>query len=76
MIILNTRMETGTVFKEGAEGDRLPEYQGSYKVTPKIEKITLPTKDKSLYEDITVYQIPYSAVKNNAGGNTITIGLE
>lgn len=51
-------------------------YEGDYKVTPKVDSIILDTKDKIMYDDVTIYQIPYSAVSNPAGGTTVTIGIE
>lgn len=74
MIVLETDMQVGTVFYE--EGGKYPEYAGRYKITPKVEEIVLPTKNKSLTDNVTIYQIPYSAVENEAGGDTITIGIE
>lgn len=56
--------------------EKLPDYEGPYNVIPKISKTILPTKDTSMSEDITIFQIPYAAVKNTAGGVTVTIGLE
>lgn len=55
-------------------GDRLPEYTGAYTVTPKVFEQSLETKNKSLYEDVTVYEIPLSQVQNPQGGITATIG--
>lgn len=63
------------VINKSGEG-RLPDYLGKYTITPKVKEIVLPTKDKSMLRDITIFQIPYSSVKNSAGGTTITIGLE
>lgn len=60
----------------GGGGGRLPNYKGDYQVTPKIDQIVLPTKNKSMTDDVTVFQIPYKEVKNPQGGSTVTIGLE
>ena len=49
-------------------------YQGEYVVTPKVEAQTLPTKEKVLFEDVTVEAIPYAEVTNNSGGTTVNIG--
>lgn len=57
-------------------GKRLPNYEGEYTVTPKVSEIVLPTKDRSMIDDVTIFQIPYQSVSNPAGGNTVIIGLE
>lgn len=57
-------------------GGRLPTYEGDYSVTPKVSEIVLPTKNKSMTDDVTVFQIPYHEVENPSGGLTVTIGLE
>lgn len=57
-------------------GGRLPNYEGEYTVTPRKREIVLPTKNKSMMDDVTVFQIPYSEVSNPQGGITATIGLE
>lgn len=54
----------------------LPYYDGDYEVTPRKQEIVLATKNKSMEKDVTVFQIPYSIVKNTQGGLTVTIGLE
>lgn len=60
-----------------AGGGKLPTYDGEYVVTPKpfIEQV-LETKNKSLVEDVTVLEIPYSEVANPEGGKTVNIGYE
>ena len=60
-------------FDEGA-GGRLPNYEGDYVVTPKahVEQI-LETKNKSMTDDVTVLEIPYSEVTNPEGGKTVNI---
>lgn len=57
-------------------GTRLPDYTGSYTVTPKVTQVVLPTKNKSMVNDVTVFQIPFKEVDNPSGGKTVTIGLE
>lgn len=49
------------------------EYDGDYVVTPKVERQTLSTRGKVLSEDITIEEIPYAEVSNNANGTTVTI---
>lgn len=54
--------------------ERLPAYTGEYVVTPLAnEDQILPTKDKSLLEDLVVNKIPVYEVSNTYG-TTITIG--
>lgn len=74
MIVLHTNMEVGTLFYE--DESKFPEYVGKYKIIPKVTEIVLPTKNKSLTDNITIFQIPYAATTNDAGGDTITIGIE
>lgn len=60
----------------GGIGDKLPYYMGAYEVTPrKVEQI-LSTKNKSMSDNVTVFQIPYVEVSNIGGGLTATIGIE
>lgn len=65
-------LELGTIINVGD----FPVYDGSYQITPKVSEQVLETKNKSLLDDITVFQIPYAAVSNPSGGETVTIGLE
>lgn len=55
------------------EGGRLPDYHGSYEVTPKLVDQTLPTKDKSMTDDVVVKEVPVARVSNPSGGKTCTI---
>lgn len=58
-------------------GGRLPDYDGAYVITPKNwEDIVLPTKDKSMKDDLTVEKVPYEEVTNLGGGLTAVIGFE
>lgn len=51
------------------------EYDGPYAVFPSLsEDIELPTEDKQMRDDVTVFKVPYAAVSNPYGGETITIG--
>lgn len=54
--------------------DPIPEYQGSYIITPRIASQTLDTDNKKLTDDIKVLAIPRVDVSNLAGGLTVTIG--
>lgn len=56
--------------------DKYPEYEGSYSVAPRVVEQTLPTKQKSMEEDMTVEAINYLEVTNPEGGKTVTIGFE
>lgn len=58
-------------------GGKLPTYEGDYQVTPKpfIEQV-LETKNKSMVDNVTVFEIPYSEVTNPEGGKTVNIGYE
>ena len=58
------------------QGERLPDYEGEYQITPRITEQILETKDKSMVDNVTIFQIPYAAVSNPSGGQTVTIGLE
>lgn len=51
-------------------------YDGSYEITPKIEKQTMPTEGKVMVSDVTIHKIPYFEVSNNGGGNTVYIADE
>lgn len=56
--------------------DKYPEYEGLYSVTPLVREQILPTKEKSMEEDLTVEAINYLEVQNPQGGKTVTIGFE
>lgn len=75
-ISINTNAMTLDIGVESG-GGKLPTYDGEYVVTPKpfIEQ-TLETKNKSLVDDVTVLEIPYSEVTNPQGGITANIGFE
>lgn len=48
------------------------EYQGPYDVIPKVDAQQLPTKNKLMNSDVTVWGIPYEEV-SNLYGTTVTI---
>ena len=52
-ILIDSELDIGS-------GGRLPNYEGSYSVTPKVYEQTLATKNKSMVDDVTVEEIPYS----------------
>lgn len=65
-------VELDTVIKvEYITGDM---YGGPYEVTPKIESVVLATRNKTMNNDVTVFEIPYVEVRNPVGGKTVTIG--
>ena len=49
-------------------------YEGSYAVTPSVERQTLDTSNKLMQADVVVEEIPYAEVSNNSGGTTASIG--
>lgn len=51
-------------------------YEGEYTVTPKVEAQILETKEKFMYNDVTVKAIPFYSTSNTSGGNTVYIGKE
>lgn len=51
-------------------------YEGSYKVTPKVSSQVLETAHKVMSEDVTVAEIPYFEVSNIGKGHTVYIGKE
>lgn len=50
-----------------------PEYPGPYTVTPKSTSQTLWTSQQKMTAEVTVNAVPYSAVPNPQGGETVTI---
>jgi len=55
------------------DGDAKP-YAGPYTVRPGFEQQVLPTKHKSMSDDVAVLAIEVSIVSNLSGGNTVYIG--
>lgn len=49
-------------------------YEGSYEVTPRTGEQTLPTKEKTMRDDLTIKSIPFAEVSNPQGGYTVNIG--
>ena len=48
------------------------EYEGPYDVIPKVDAQQLPTKNKLMNSNVTVWGIPYEEV-SNLYGTTVTI---
>lgn len=67
---------------EGYQSHRItPEvYRGDYEVTSFVAQpllttsLILPTNEKFMIDDVTVYSVPTSEEYNEAGGVTFTIG--
>ena len=51
-----------------------PNYEGEYEATPNIEEQILPTKNKSMIDDLVIHEIPYFETSNPSGGYTAIIG--
>lgn len=67
-------LEKVTVTTDVIGGD-VPEYQGSYEVTPSSKKQTLSTAKKVMREDVKIKEIPYEETPNSGGrGSTVRIG--
>ena len=56
--------------------DDVPVYDGPYEAIPKVEAQTLPTAQKLMTDDVTVYGVPFYEVSNDQGGNTVYIAKE
>lgn len=65
----------GVVQTVAAPGE-VEAYTGPYDVTPKTEGQTLKTANKRMTDDVSVKAIPFFDTSNNAGGQTIYIGVE
>ena len=52
----------------------VPQYEGSYEVTPAITEQVIQTGRRTMMKDITILGIPYQEVTNLSGGKTATIG--
>lgn len=49
-------------------------YEGDYEITPTVYSQNMPTKNKTMYDDVTVLEIPYYETSNEYGGYTVIIG--
>lgn len=56
-------------------GGALPYYKGSYDVTPDFSAQTLPTKNKSMSQDLIIEKIPMNEVSNPFGTTFILGGI-
>lgn len=48
-------------------------YEESYEVTPTMGEQVLPTRSKTMRDDVTVHAIPYTQTTNESGGYTAII---
>ena len=48
-------------------------FDGPYEVTPTSGEQVLPTRSKTMGDDLTVHAVPCSATSNDAGGYTFSI---
>lgn len=56
------------------KGYEYPVYDGDYVVTPHAWEQYLDTDHKTMLNDVTVLEIPYTEVGNMSGGLTVSIG--
>lgn len=63
---------TGSISSE--VGPPVDPYEGDYVVIPKFTEQVLPTKNKTMQDDMVVKEIPTAEVSNPAGGLTLTVG--
>lgn len=54
----------------------MPNYEGNYEVTPKMESQILETKAKYMKDDVTVHAVPVRKTRNSSGGFTVYIATE
>ena len=65
---------TGQLSMAGRSGGNADYYTGEYIVTPLADtEIILNTKDKILYDNVTVQEIPFRTTSNQSGGYTVII---
>lgn len=51
-------------------------YEGDYEVTPTVEGLSLPTRQKYMTDDVKILAIPIYEVSNPSGGSTVYIADE
>lgn len=52
----------------------IPQYEGSFEITPAVEAQTLETGGKTMANDLEINPIPFYETSNSSGGNTAIIG--
>ncbi|MBR1810241.1 MAG: hypothetical protein IJ766_01155 [Clostridia bacterium] len=67
-----SRRITATAYRATRDGGA--PYEGAYEISPAFESQTLPTKGKSMTDDVTVEAIKVSRTTNASGGKTVYIG--
>ena len=74
-ITLEITDEKQTIELQFEKGSAAPTdwYTGDYEITPRISEQTLPTKKKTMRDDVTVYGIPKWETANPYG-TTAVIG--
>lgn len=76
----NLEVDADLVNKIRVSHEGYADYTGDYEVTsftaaPLLTtSLVLPTNDKHMLDDVTVYSVPTSEEYNDAGGVTFTIG--
>ena len=65
----------GSVSAQLAHGAVAPVYAGPYVLVPAESDQTVPCLGLRMGDDLTVTAVPYSRVSNDAGGDTVTIGI-
>lgn len=72
---VNVQDQTATVSAGAEIITRNPEeYTGETEVTPTLQAQTLPTRNKTMPDDVTVHEIPVARTSNPQGGLTVVIG--
>lgn len=62
----------GVTVASGVIAGGIP-YTDEYEVTPTTSEQVLPTRMKTMANDVTVHEIPYHSTTNDAGGYTVSI---
>lgn len=71
--IISNNTLNGTLTIGGSAS--LPDYSGSYEITPKIDSQTMATQNKIMRRNVNIKAIPYFET-SNLYGNTVYIGSE
>lgn len=48
-------------------------YDGTYEIVPTASGQVMPTRSKTMSDDVTIHPIPYQETSNEAGGITVSI---
>lgn len=71
-VVINTSAEFGTF--TAVHDYEYPLYTGPFDVVPSADEQVLKTAKKTVTNDITISQIPYTEISNLSGGYTVSIG--